>query len=86
MSKTSTFHLNENPPFDEGASISYTVEEVTRSSKLFGLINWVSTKQHYKYKIDDTYGELGYMPFYDKDEAIKLMDQLKYSYERRRKK
>jgi hypothetical protein len=61
-----TFRIKENPPYDKYAPNTYWIIEET---KWFGIT--MSRKAIGDYKYDDTYGELGYMPFFDKNSTKK---------------
>lgn len=68
------YRIITNPPFDKGASISYWIQEKT--PMFFGFFN--RRRIIGDYKIDDTYGELGEMPFFykrDAEERIKTLEQ-----------
>lgn len=66
------YKLVEKAPYDKGAPISYWIKVVTIR---FGF--WKSVKYIGDYKIDNTYRELGDMPFFDKNRANKRIKQLK---------
>ena len=59
-----TYKLIESPPYDKGAPITYWIKKET---KLFGFT--ISSKLIGDYRQDDTYGELGDCPFFDKKSA-----------------
>ena len=66
-----TYKLIESPPYDKDAPNSYWIR---KEVKFLGLT--VSSKTIGNYKMDDTYGELGQMPFFDKKSAKKKLKQL----------
>ena len=56
-----TYKLIESPPYDKDAPNSYWIR---KEVSILGFT--VSSKTIGNYKMDDTYGELGWMPFFDK--------------------
>lgn len=68
-----TYKIMKCPPYDKGAPKTYWI--VKKVVKWFGLIT--TTKIIGDYKIDDTYGELGEMPFFSKKEAKQTLKQMK---------
>lgn len=67
-----TYKLIESPPYDKDAPNSYWIR---KEVSILGFT--VSSKTIGNYKMDDTYGELGWMPFFDKRSAKKRLKQLK---------
>lgn len=67
-----TYRIIEKPPYDEGSLNTFWIK---RETKLFGLI--INSKMIGNYKIDNTYGELGEMPFFNKKSAKKRLKILK---------
>lgn len=66
------YKLIENIPYDKRTPTSYWIRVETIR---FGF--WKSVKHIGDYKIEDTYGELGDMPFFNKSCAKKRIKQLK---------
>lgn len=67
-----TYKIIECPPYDKGASNSFWI---IKENKLFGFT--VSSTTIGDYKFDDSYGELGYCPFFDRKLAKKRLKILK---------
>lgn len=66
-----TYKLIESPPYDKGSPNSYWIR---KEVKILGMV--ISSKTIGNYKMDNTYGELGWMPFFDKKSAKKRLKQL----------
>ena len=69
---TVKYTIVENAPHDKGASKTFWIRKEVVRFKIFK-----STKIIGDYKIDNTYGELGEMPFFNKKSAKKRIKILK---------
>jgi len=67
-----TYKIIESPPYDKDAPNTFWIR---KEVKRFGFT--VSSRTIGNYKIDDTYGELGEMPFFDRESAEKRLEILK---------
>lgn len=67
-----TYKIIENPPYDKGASSTFWIK---KEFKLFGFTFY--SRLLGDYKIDDEFGELGYMPFFDRGLAELRLSFLK---------
>lgn len=67
-----TYRIIENPPYDKGTPNTYWIK---REFKLFGFI--FSSGVIGDYKMDDDYGYMGQMPFFDRESAEKRLEILK---------
>lgn len=79
------FYIKEYGPYDKYANNSYRVIIKSYKSILFGLIKWTSKVVINNYYIDNTYGDLGHMPFFDIESAQNRLNILKSNYERSKK-
>lgn len=66
------YKIIENPPYDKGAPNTFWIKE---EFKLFGFSFY--SRVLGDYKIDSNFGELGNMPFFDRESAEKRLEILK---------
>lgn len=66
-----TYKIIESPPYDKEAPITFWIKQET---KLLGFT--VYSRTIGDYKIDDGFGELGYMPFFSEKLAKKRLKML----------
>lgn len=71
--KKVTYKILECPHYDKGAPNTFWI--IKKTVSFFGLVQTYRTIGDYK--IDDTYGELGDIPFFDKKSAKKRIKLLK---------
>ena len=67
-----TYKIIESPPYDKGAPNTFWIR---KEVKWFGFT--VNSKTLGNYKMDNTYGELGDMPFFNRKEAKERLKILK---------
>lgn len=68
-----TYRLIENPPYDKDAPNTFWIK---KEVKLFGFI--FSSRVFGDYEMDDSFGKLGMMPFFDRYSAearLKLLNR-----------
>lgn len=70
-----TFKILSAQPIDSSSDSPYWIEVTTTHKFLFW--SWTSREVIGKYRIDDTYGELGDMPFFSREEAQQRINELK---------
>ena len=68
------YEIIESPPYDKDAPPTFWIKK-TKNSFFFKKETIVGN-----YKIDDSFGELGYMPFFSKSAANKRLKILKNSH------
>lgn len=68
-----TYKLINVGKYDKDTEDSYWIEQIIQHHLLW-IFKWKSRKIYGNYEIDDSYGKLGQMPFFNKDEAIRKLN------------